>query len=92
MNNFIYDVPTKIYFGENAVDNLNTEIKNYGKHVLLCYGGGSIKKSGLYDTVIAQLKKAQCEVFELGGIEPNPRIDSVREGAKICKKEKSVIF
>ncbi|MDO4747642.1 MAG: iron-containing alcohol dehydrogenase [Eubacteriales bacterium] len=87
MNNFIYDVPTKIYFGENAVDNLNTEIKNYGKRVLLCYGGGSIKKSGLYDTVIAQLKKAQCEVFELGGIEPNPRIDSVREGAKICKKE-----
>ena len=59
MNNFIYDVPTKIYFGENAVDNLNTEIKNYGKHVLLCYGGGSIKKSCLYDTVIAQLKKAQ---------------------------------
>ena len=87
MNNFIYNVPTKIHFGENAVDNLSDEIKNYGKKVLLCYGTGSIKKSGLYDTVMAQLKKADMEVFELEGIEPNPRVDSVREGAKICKEQ-----
>lgn len=86
MNNFIYDVPTKIYFGENAVDNLNTELRNYGKKVLLCYGGGSIKKSGLYDKVIDEINKAGLEVFELSGIEPNPRVDSVREGAKICKE------
>lgn len=86
MNNFIYDVPTKIYFGENAVSNLHTELKNYGKKVLLCYGGGSIKKSGLYDTIIEEIKKAGSEVFELSGIEPNPRIDSVREGVKICKE------
>lgn len=87
MNNFIFNVPTKVHFGENAVDNLSTEIKNYGKKVLVCYGGGSIKKSGLYDKVIAQLKKADMEIFELSGIAPNPRIDSVREGAKICKEQ-----
>ena len=87
MNNFIYDVPTKVYFGENAVSNLHTELKNYGKKVLLCYGGGSIKKSGLYDTIIDEITKAGSEVFELSGIEPNPRIDSVREGGKICKEQ-----
>ena len=87
MNNFIYDVPTKVYFGKNAVSNLHTELKNYGKKVLLCYGGGSIKKSGLYDTIIDEITKAGSEVFELSGIEPNPRIDSVREGVKICKEQ-----
>lgn len=87
MKSFIYDLPTKIYFGKNATDNLNSELKNYGKRVLLCYGGGSIKKTGLYDKVIEQIKKAGSEHFELCGIEPNPRIDSVREGAKICKEQ-----
>ena len=87
MNSFIYDVGTKIYFGENATDNLSVELKNYPKRLLLCYGGGSIKKSGLYDRIMTQAEKAGCEVFELSGIEPNPRIDSVREGAKICKEQ-----
>ncbi len=87
MTNFIYDLPTKIYFGENATDNINKEIVKYGKKVLLCYGGGSIKKTGLYDKVIEQLNVAGCECFELCGIEPNPRVDSVREGAKICKEQ-----
>lgn len=86
MNNFIYDVPTKVYFGENAVDNLSAELKKYGKKVLLCYGSGSIKKSGLYDKVTEQIKEASLELFELSGIAPNPRVDSVREGAKICKE------
>lgn len=86
MNSFIYDVPTKIYFGENAVDNLSTELKKYGKKVLLCYGGGSIKKMGLYDKVTAEIKNAGLTFFELSGIEPNPRVDSVRQGAKICKE------
>ncbi len=86
MNSFIYDVPTKIYFGENAVDNLSTELKKYGKKVLLCYGGGSIKKMGLYDKVTAEIKNAGLTLFELSGIEPNPRVDSVRQGAKICKE------
>ncbi|MBQ8057125.1 MAG: iron-containing alcohol dehydrogenase [Ruminococcus sp.] len=86
MNSFTYHVPTKIHFGENAVNHLGDELKNYGKKVLLCYGGGSIKKSGLYDKVVEQIEKAGLECFELSGIEPNPRIDSVREGAKICKE------
>ena len=87
MNSFIYNVPTKIHFGENAVSHLGDELKNYGKRVLLCYGGGSIKKSGLYDTVKQQIENAGLEMFELSGIEPNPRVDSVREGAKICKEQ-----
>lgn len=86
MNNFIYNVPTKVHFGENAVKSLGDELKNYGKKVLLCYGGGSIKKSGLYDKVVEQIENAGLELFELSGIEPNPRVDSVREGAKICKE------
>lgn len=86
MNNFTYNVPTKVHFGENAVDNLSSELKNYGKKVLLCYGSGSIKKSGLYDKVVNEIEKAGLELFELSGIEPNPRVDSVREGARICKE------
>lgn len=88
MNQFIYDVPTKIYFGENQLSNLGPELSRYGKKVLLTYGGGSIKKFGLYDKVVAEIKKAGLELFELDGVEPNPRIDTVRKGAEICKKEK----
>ncbi len=88
MNNFIYDIPVKVYFGENQLHHLGEELSKYGKRVLLTYGGGSIKKIGLYDAVMAEIEKAGLEVFELSGIEPNPRIDSVRQGAKICKEEK----
>ena len=88
MNNFVYDIPTKVYFGENQLCHLGDELKAFGKKVLLVYGGGSVKKTGLYDRVIAELCKAGLESFELGGIEPNPRIDSVRKGATLCKQEK----
>lgn len=87
MNNFIYDIPVKVYFGENQLCHLGEELSKYGKRVLLTYGGGSIKKMGLYDAVIAEMEKAGLEVYELSGIEPNPRIDSVRKGAQICKDE-----
>ena len=87
MKNFVYNIPTKVYFGENQLKNLHTEIAAFGKKVLLTYGGGSIKKSGLYDAVKAELDKAGMTVFELSGIEPNPRISSVRKGAELCKKE-----
>lgn len=87
MNNFIYDIPTRVYFGENQLSNLGKELRKYGKRVLLTYGGGSIKKIGLYDKILDELKKGDFTVFELSGIEPNPRIESVREGALICKKE-----
>ena len=62
-------------------------MSNYGKKVLLTYGGGSIKRSGLYDSIIKEIEKAGLEHFELSGIEPNPKVDSVRKGAEICKKE-----
>ena len=88
MNNFIYDIPTKVYFGENQLGHLGEELSRYGKRVLLTYGGGSIKKTGLYDAVVAEIQKAGLTLFELNGIEPNPRIESVRRGAQICKDEK----
>lgn len=87
MNSFIYDIPTKVYFGPNQLGNLGKELAAYGKKVLLCYGGGSIKKSGLYAQVAAQVKEAGLELFELSGIDPNPRVTSVRAGADICKRE-----
>lgn len=86
MNSFIYDIPVKVYFGENQLSYLGGELKKYGNRVLLTYGGGSIKRIDLYDNVIEELHKAGMEVFELSGIEPNPRIESVREGVKMCKE------
>ena len=87
MNNFVYHIPTKVYFGENQLGHLGKELAKFGKRVLLTYGGGSIKRNGLYDKVIEELHNAKLEVFELSGIEPNPRIESVREGVKICKEQ-----
>ena len=88
MNSFIHDIPTKVYFGENQLGHLGEELKRYGRRVLLTYGGGSIKKTGLYDAVVNEIRKAGLQLFELSGIEPNPRIESVRKGAQICKDEK----
>ena len=88
MNNFVYDIPVKVYFGENQLCHLGEELKKYGNRVLLTYGGGSIKRIGLYDRVMKELSDAGMEVFELSGIEPNPRIDSVRKGAQMCKEHK----
>jgi len=68
MNNFIYDIPTKVYFGENQLEHLGEELNKYGRKVLLTYGGGSIKKSGLYDKIVAEIKNAGLELFELNGI------------------------
>lgn len=87
MNNFVYHIPTKVYFGENQLGHLGKELAKFGKRVLLTYGGGSIKRNGLYDKVIEELRNAKLEVFELSGIEPNPRIESVRKGVKICKEQ-----
>ena len=86
MNSFIYDIPTKVYFGKNQLENLVSELKPY-KKVLLVYGGGSIKKSGLYDRVIKFINDAGLEVFELSGVEPNPEIGTVRRGVKIAKEK-----
>ncbi len=88
MNDFIYEIPTKVYFGENQLSHLGEELKKYGNRVLLTYGGGSIKKIGLYDKVVEEIKKVGLELFEFGGIEPNPRHTSINAAAEICKKEK----
>lgn len=87
MNGFIYNIPVKVYFGENQLCHLGEELSKFGSRVLLTYGGGSIKKSGLYDQIVAEIEKAGLTLFELSGIEPNPRIESVRTGAQICKDE-----
>ena len=73
LGDFTYSNPTKIYFGENSLDNLSTELKNYGKNVLLVYGGGSIKKNGIYDEVIDILKDMWIKhIAEDAGVMPNP--------------------
>ena len=87
MNNFIYNIPTKVYFGENQLGHLGEELSKYGTKVLLTYGGGSIKKSGLYESIVKEVKGAGLELFEFAGIDPNPRVSSVNQGADICKKE-----
>lgn len=88
MNSFVYDIPTKVYFGSDQLGHLGDELKRFGNRVLLTYGGGSIKKTGLYDRVTAEIRRAGLELFELSGIEPNPRVDSVRKGAELCRREK----
>lgn len=88
MNSFVYDIPTKVYFGSDQLGHLGEELKRFGNRVLLTYGGGSIKKTGLYDRVTAEIRRAGLELFELSGIEPNPRVDSVRKGAELCRREK----
>lgn len=86
MNNFIFQNPVKVYFGENQLCHLGEELYKYGKRVLLIYGGGSIKKNGLYDAVAKEITDAGMELYELSGIDPNPRVDSVRKGAQLCKE------
>ena len=85
LGNFTYCNPTKLYFGENALDGLNKELKNYGKRVLLVYGGGSIKRIGLYDEIIKILKNNDKIVFEDAGVMPNPTLDKLYEGIKIAR-------
>jgi hypothetical protein len=88
MINFSYENPTKTIFGKNAEKHLGQEVKKYGKKILLHYGGGSIKKIGLYDKIIGSLKETGIEIIELGGVVPNPRLSLVKEGIKLCKEEK----
>ncbi|WP_026582171.1 iron-containing alcohol dehydrogenase [Bacillus sp. J33] len=87
MQNFTFYNPTKLIFGKGQIDQLQKEIPQYGNKVLVVYGGGSIKRNGLYDKVMAQLDEMDAEVFELSGVEPNPRISTVRKGVDICRNE-----
>ncbi len=83
---FIFHNPTKIYFGENALDNLKEELKKYGKTVMLAYGKGAIKKIGLYDELMKIFKEANKTVIEFSGIMPNPTAAKVKEGIKLVKE------
>lgn len=86
MDNFVYDIGTKIYFGKGQIENLGAAVKAWGDKALLVYGGGSIKKTGVYDKAMESLKKAGVSTVELAGVEPNPRVTSVREGVKLCRE------
>lgn len=86
MLNFKYNIPTQVFFGKGQIEVLPKEIKKYGSRVLLAYGGGSIKKIGLYDEVVKLLEENNIPYFELSGIEPNPRVESVVEGVRICRE------
>ena len=87
MNDFIFHNPDKVYFGTNQLEHLSEELLKFGKKVLLVYGGGSIKKNGLYDSIVTIAKNSGIELLELSGVEPNPRHSTVNKGAAICKKE-----
>ena len=85
MNDFTFQNPTKVYFEKNQLTHLHEEILKNGNSVLVVYGGGSIKKIGLYDKVMQELKENNIDVYELAGVEPNPRHTTVNKGAKLCK-------
>ncbi len=86
MENFVFQNPTKIIFGKNTETQVGMETRKYADRVLLHYGGGSIKKSGLYDRVVAALKDAGVDYIELGGVQPNPRVSLIREGIELCRQ------
>lgn len=83
--NFSYHNPTKLYFGEDAMSHLVNELRSYGKVVMLSYGGGSVKRNGVYDAVIAALKEAGKTVVEDPGVMPNPTYEKVLEGCKLVR-------
>lgn len=86
LGNFIYSNPTKLYFGADSLNYLNEELQKYGKNIMLIYGGGSIKKNGIYDKVIGILKANEKNIFEDGGVMPNPTVKKLYEGCKIARE------
>lgn len=88
MNSFRWYNPTKLFFGQDTVQQLGSLIQPYGTNILLVYGGGSIKRTGLYDKVISQLGGIGATVHELPGVEPNPRLSTVHKGIEICRRER----
>lgn len=89
LGNFTYCNPTKLYFGENSLSNLSTELKKYGQNVVLIYGGGSIKKNGIYDEVMAILEEEGKNVAEIAGVMPNPTLEKLYEGVAIARNHKA---
>lgn len=89
LGNFTFCNPTKLYFGEDALKGLDDELPKYGANVVLIYGGGSIKKSGLYDQVMEKLVQAGKNVAEISGVMPNPTLDKLYEGIEIARAHKA---
>ncbi len=87
LDNFTFWNPTVLIFGKDQLEQLKTQVPRFGKKVLLVYGGGSIKRNGLYEKVNALLDEIGAEVYELSGVEPNPRLTTAQKGIEICKKE-----
>ena len=85
LGNFIYCNPTKLYFGDNSIEYLNSELKKYGKNVVLVYGGGSAKKNGIYDEVVEILRKSGKNIAEISGVMPNPTVEKLYEGIEIAR-------
>ncbi len=89
LGNFTYCNPTKLYFGDDSLKYLNDELPKYGKNIVLVYGGGSIKKNGIYDEVIEILKKNGKNVAEIAGVMPNPTLAKLYEGIEIARAHKA---
>ena len=89
LGNFTYSNPTKLYFGKNSFDALSKELSHYGTNVLFMYGGGSIKKTGIYDSVMRVLKECGKTVTELSGVMPNPTLEKLYEGAALAKENRA---
>ena len=89
LGNFSFCNPTKLYFGDESLNDLNTELPKYGKNVVLIYGGGSIKKNGIYDDVIRILNENGKNVAEIPGVMPNPTVDKLYEGVEIARKHQA---
>lgn len=88
MNNFIYENKTKVYFGKGGVkEYLGCLLKHYGDTVMLAYGGGSIKRNGIYDEILGILEVQKKQVVEFSGIMPNPTYEKVQEGARLARKK-----
>lgn len=83
---FIYCNPTKVYFGHDAMSHIYEELPRWGKNVLLVYGGGSIKVSGIYDKVVDEIRKAGVSAYEISGVKPNPELPLAVKGARFCRE------
>ena len=86
LGNFSFCNPTKLYFGDESLNYLSSELSKYGKNVVLIYGGGSIKKNGLYEKVTAILAACGKEVFEVPGVMPNPTVEKLYEGCRVARE------
>ena len=89
LGNFSYENPTKIYFGKKSILHLPEELQKYGKKVLLVYGGGSIKRIGLYDQILDIMQQCGKEVVEISGVMPNPTLDKLAEGIKTARETRA---